>query len=279
MRIAIISDIHGNLEALKMTFKDIEKRHIDKIICLGDIIAKGNHSVECLKLVKEKCDVVIRGNCDRHFSENNHDINKMSDIEKKRLEWNQSLLNKEQMEWLNNLPFCYEFGLNGSLVRLFHATPWTDREPIVNEDSIETKYKMFLPTDKTISHKKADIVLYGHIHHPFLDKIYNRTLINVGSVGFSFDVIRNKEKDANLLETTVANYFVIEGDYESQDYTENGISFEFRKVKYDIEKELNCETDNPEKDNYIYEIRNGMYGNMQKINDNFKRLGLNPDKF
>ncbi len=279
MRIAIISDIHGNLEALKTTFKDIEKRHIDKIICLGDIIAKGNHPLECLKLVKEKCDVVIRGNCDRHFSENNHDISKMSDIERKRLKWNQSLLNKEQMKWLNDLPFCYEFVLNGSLVRLFHATPWTDREPIINEDSIETKYKMFLPTDKTISHKKADIVLYGHIHHPFLDKIYNRTLINVGSVGFSFDVIRNQEKDANLLETTIANYFIMEGDYASEDYTENGISFEFRRVKYDIEKELNCETNNPEKDNYIYEIKNGMYGNMQKINDNFRRLGVNPDEF
>lgn len=40
MKIAIISDIHGNLEALKSTLKDIEKRKVDQIICLGDIIAK-----------------------------------------------------------------------------------------------------------------------------------------------------------------------------------------------------------------------------------------------
>ncbi len=279
MRIAIISDIHGNLEALKTTLKDIEKRNVDKIICLGDIIAKGNHSVECLNLVKEKCDIIIRGNCDRHFSETNHDIKDMSEIERKRLEWNQSLLTKEQMKWLNALPFCYEFRLNGSLIRLFHATPWIDKEPIINENSIETKYKMFLPTPKTISQEKADIVIYGHIHHPFLDKIYNRTLINVGSVGFSFDVIRNKEKDANLLETTVANYLIIEGDYGTEEYTKNGISFEFRRVRYDIEKELNCKTDNPEKDAYLFEIRNGMYGNMQKIYDNFKKLGVDIDKF
>ena len=279
MRIAIISDIHGNLEALKTTLKDIEKRNVDKIICLGDIIAKGNHSVECLNLVKEKCDIIIRGNCDRHFSETNHDIKEMSEIERKRLEWNQSLLTKEQMKWLNDLPFCYEFRLNGSLIRLFHATPWIDKEPIINENSIETKYKMFLPTPKTISQEKADIVIYGHIHHPFLDKIYNRTLINVGSVGFSFDVIRNKEKDANLLETTVANYLIIEGDYGTEEYTKNGISFEFRRVRYDIEKELNCKTDNPEKDAYLFEIRNGMYGNMQKIYDNFKKLGVDIDKF
>ena len=41
MRIAIISDIHGNLEALKETLRDIKTRKVDKIICLGDIIAKG----------------------------------------------------------------------------------------------------------------------------------------------------------------------------------------------------------------------------------------------
>ena len=69
MRIAIISDIHGNLEAMNETLKDIRKRNVDKIICLGDIIAKGVHSKECIRLVKENCDIVLQGNCDRHFSE------------------------------------------------------------------------------------------------------------------------------------------------------------------------------------------------------------------
>ena len=43
MKIAIISVVHGNLEALKATISDIEKRNVDKIICLGDTIAKGVH--------------------------------------------------------------------------------------------------------------------------------------------------------------------------------------------------------------------------------------------
>ena len=67
-RIAVISDIHGNLEALKTVLKDIEDRRVDKIICLGDIIAKGRHFHECIELIKEKCDVVIQGNCDWYFS-------------------------------------------------------------------------------------------------------------------------------------------------------------------------------------------------------------------
>lgn len=61
MKIAIISDIHGNLEALKATLKDIEKRKVDKIICLGDIIVKGVHPKECISL--------IRTNCEQYYKE------------------------------------------------------------------------------------------------------------------------------------------------------------------------------------------------------------------
>ena len=55
-KIAIISDIHGNLEALKETIKDIEKRNIKRIICLGDTIGKGLHPEECVQIIKEKCE-------------------------------------------------------------------------------------------------------------------------------------------------------------------------------------------------------------------------------
>ena len=77
MKIAIISDVHGNLEALKSTIKDIEKRNVDRIICLGDIIAKGVHSKECIALIKEKCDVILQGNCDEYFSKAHENISDM----------------------------------------------------------------------------------------------------------------------------------------------------------------------------------------------------------
>ena len=67
-RIAIILDIHGNLEALKTVLSDIKKREIDHIYCLGDIIAKGTHSHECIKLIQENCEVVVQGNCDFFFT-------------------------------------------------------------------------------------------------------------------------------------------------------------------------------------------------------------------
>ena len=102
MKIAIISDIHANLEALKSTLEDIKKRKVDKIICLGDIIAKGVHPKECIELIKENCDIVLRGNCDRYFSEEHNDINELSEEEVKRINWNQSMLNDEERKYSFN---------------------------------------------------------------------------------------------------------------------------------------------------------------------------------
>lgn len=277
MRIAVISDIHGNLEALKETIKDIEKRNVDKIICLGDSIAKGVHPNECLNIIKEKCDIVLRGNCDRHFSEEHHHIEKMSEVDRKRLIWNQKIISKENKKYLQTLPFSTEFYMSGSLVRLFHATPEVDYLAIINEDSFETKLKMFEPSQNTISQEVADVVIYGHIHHPYMDKLYNKTIINVGSVGNSFDVIRNPQKDSNVLETTKSNYLIIEGDYGSKEYSSE-ISFQFIKVPYNIEKELEDEDINIEKDAYRFELTEGRYRMTDRINEKFKSLGIDVDK-
>ncbi|MBR3674175.1 MAG: metallophosphoesterase family protein [Clostridia bacterium] len=277
MKIAIISDIHGNLEALKATLQDIEKRNVDKIICLGDIIAKGVHPRECLELVKNKCNIVLQGNTDYYFSMEHNNLKELPIQEQKRIEWNQSLITEEDRKYLLNIPFCYEFYLSGSLVRLFHATPKVNNEVVLNVDSIETKFNMFLPSEKTCTQNVADIVIYGHIHHPYLDKIYNKTLINVGSVGNSFDVIRNDSKDSNVLETTKSNYMIIEGEYDSQEYISD-ISFQFIRVPYSIEKELEDEGLNIEKDNYSFELKEGKYRDMTKINENFRRLGIDVDK-
>ena len=163
--------------------------------------------------------------------------------------------------------------MSGSLVRLFHATPIVNNKAILNVDSIETKYQMFLPSPNTVSQMKADVVIYGHIHHQYMDRLYNKTIINVGSVGNAYDTIRNKNKDGNIRETTKSNYLILEGEYGSKEYLA-GISFQFIKVPYDIDKELEDENLNIEKENYRFELKEGMYRDMTKVNENFRRLGV-----
>ena len=112
--------------------------------------------------------------------------------------------------------------------------------------------------------KVADIVIYGHLHSPFMNKFYNKTLINVGSVGNSFDVVRDSKKDSNCKETTAINYLIIEGEYGAMEYGAN-FSFEFVRVPYDIDKELENLDKNLEPESYKRELQEGVYRNMSKI--------------
>ena len=64
MTTAIISDIHGNAEALKTVLADIESRGIERVICLGDIIGYGPDPLECVDLVRQRCEWSLMGNHD-----------------------------------------------------------------------------------------------------------------------------------------------------------------------------------------------------------------------
>ena len=275
-KIAIISDIHGNLEALKTVLNDINNRGITKIYCLGDILAKGTHQQECVDLVKEKCDVIIKGNCE-DFITSNIDYSTFSDIDVKRQVWNKAKINDATADFLRNLPYCYEFYMSGRFIRLLHCHPEEIDKFVGNIDKIERLYTLFLPSPNTISDKKADILIYGHIHTQYSQKIYNRLIINTGSVGNSIDVFRNDAKDGDARNTTNANYLIISGYLNSKDIN-TSFSYEFVNIPYDIEKELAGNTDNIELESYSNELRSGKYRDMGKIYDSFKLRGIDIDK-
>lgn len=275
-KIAIISDIHGNLEALKTVLEDIKKRNINKIFCLGDLIAKGSNQHECVELIKNNCDIVLQGNCDKYYT-SNIDLSKESKQEIERIRWNKSKLTKEDINYLSKLPYCFEFYLSGRLVRCFHASAERLNEAVGNIDQIDKLYHLFLPSKNTSSQKTADIIIYGHIHTQFVQKIYNRTIINPGSVGNALDVFRNDKKDGNVLNTTVANYLILSGTYHSKNRKKK-ISYELVSIPYDIDKELKSNLDNIEFSSYEEEIRKGKYRDMEKIYQSFLIRGINKDK-
>lgn len=275
-RIAIISDIHGNLEALKSVLDDIKEKNINRIFCLGDIIAKGTHQQECVDLVKENCEVIIKGNCDEYFT-SDIDLLTKTQSEVDRIIWNKNKLDEKTRKYLSNLPYCYEFYMSGRFVRLVHAHPEKIDKFAGNIDKIDRLYELFLPSSNTISDKKADILIYGHIHTPYVQKIYNRMIINVGSVGNAIDVFRNYEKDGDVKNTTVANYLILSGNFDSKNIDEK-ISYELVCVPYDIDKELNDNDDNIEFESYEEEIRKGKYRDMTKIYKSFELRGIDKDK-
>ena len=63
--IALISDIHSNIEALQAVFDDIARRSVRRVICLGDVVGYGPNPCECLDMVIERCEACICGNHDQ----------------------------------------------------------------------------------------------------------------------------------------------------------------------------------------------------------------------
>lgn len=272
-KIAVISDIHGNLEALKATLQDIKERQIDIIYCLGDIIAKGTHQEECVKLIRENCKVVLKGNCDEYFT-SEIDLNKKNKVQVKRINWNKSKISTESSDYLKQLPYCYEIYMSGRLIRMLHAHPQKIDKFAGNIDKIDRLYELFLPSENTVSFEKADVLVYGHIHTPYVQKIYNRTIINTGSVGNAIDIFRNDLKDGNVRNTTVANYLVLSGVLNKKE--NDKFSYELVSIPYDIDKELSSNNDNIEYGSYKEELKNGKYRDMSVIYDSFKIRGIDP---
>ena len=133
-KIAIISDVHGNYEALKTVLLDIKKRGIEQIYCLGDVIGKGTRPNECLDLLKDS--VMVYGNWEDFFN------NKIcsSDLDLKRYNQLNEQLSKENKDRLKTLSLCEELYISGRLVRMFHASPNNAWDTVLEVDRIDNLY-------------------------------------------------------------------------------------------------------------------------------------------
>ena len=245
-KIALISDIHANLTALKAVLKDIKERKITKIFCLGDLVSKGVNPDKVIDLIKENCEVVIKGNCDEIFS---------SERALKKKFWTRMKIGDQRAKYLQELPVIYEFYLSGKLIRLFHASPYS-LEHIYNPtyDNKKTKYseyildnpmELFKNTDFIGKNKKdkiPDIIGYAHLHTPNLFQFKNKIIFNTGSVGLSENI-------------ATASYTIMEGDLNSKNT--NRITISNIIIPYDINKEIGIinNSDFPLKDDLLLNFR------------------------
>ena len=251
-KIAIISDIHGSYIAACRVIEDIKKRGIKRIFCLGDLVAKGSQPNDTIELIKKNCDIVIKGNCDDLIVKN---------CTTKEHFWNHNNISKENLKYLENLPLYYDFYMSGLKIRLIHASTDSLYKSIeyYNIDSkLKDKIEKLFENSKYLGcdmkSKKPDIVIFGHIHSPFVYRDGTKIAINPGSVSNGCDIIEKSGK-----KYVLSSYLIIEGDFNSK----NAGNFEFEIVKlpYDYEKEiLNLKnSDMPNKEMAINELESGIY--------------------
>lgn len=206
MRIAILSDIHANFEALLAVFDDIQGNRIDQVICLGDIVGYGVNPNECIDLVKKNCPIVLLGNHDaaaigtlstQHF--NIH--------AKIAIEWTTTNLSKNSSQWLNSLSLRQVENENTYV----HATPY---EPgmwyyITSLEEAAFNFQFFETRLCFIGHTHIPIIIVLdhekelYVHQDAKVECANlgssRLLINVGSVGQPRD--RNCDSCYGIVDT------------------------------------------------------------------------------
>lgn len=239
-RIAIISDVHGNITALNAVLEDIEKRGIKKIFCLGDSIVKCSHPDLVIDKLREKCEIILIGNCDYSICR--------PEAKNKNF-WSREKIGEERANFIYNLPVSHEFYMSGHLIRLFHASPYnlddiynpmfSNANNNMHNKEITNPEELFKNTEfigKDSNDPAPDIIGYGHIHTPFLVRFKNKTLFNTGSVGIPVEMLNDNTSDPSNKFSTLASYIIIEGFYDSKDL--DSISFNIVRVPYNIEKEI-----------------------------------------
>ncbi len=109
MRIAIISDVHSNIEALSEVVKVIEELRADRVVCLGDVVGYGASPNECCRIVKDLAEVTLLGNHDAAVA-GRMDYSFYYDAARQALDWSASVLDDENLTWLKSLPYTYRIG-------------------------------------------------------------------------------------------------------------------------------------------------------------------------
>jgi len=179
MKIALISDIHSNLQALSAALSDIDGRGIDQIYCLGDIVGYGGSPNECVDLVRQRASAVVLGNHDL-ASVNPSDGDYFTKPGKTAIEWTNKILTDENRRFLDGLPYTAAKGP----CTLVHASPKTP--------SAWQYVSSMNAAREQFAHFTTEICFIGHTHVPalcgedlktFKFKKNMRFLINVGSIG------------------------------------------------------------------------------------------------
>ena len=207
MRVAVISDIHGNGPALEAVLADIDRRGVDAIYCLGDVCLQGPHPAECVDRLRERGIPTVRGNTDRYLARGGR-VPNLSPAQSEALldAWREAL-GKERLEWLGQLPERIEARWEGLPVLLVHGSPRSDEEPLLpfptaggtggagaaaaapqgGRGGAGGEGPGADGPEDPLAGVTAALVLFGHHHLQLAWRQEGRWMVGPGSVGMPFD--------------------------------------------------------------------------------------------
>lgn len=226
MRLALISDIHGNLCALDAVLDELKKNSIESVVCLGDVAATGPQPRETLQRLKTSNVRVVMGNKDQLLlgeieprkSVQDEEMQKISEIDL----WCASQLTSEDKEFMKSFSKTVSVYLSGEDSLLcFHGSPNSNVDLITSKTPDDDLRKM-------LSGAMAKIMAGGHSHVQMLRHYGSTMLINPGSVG---QAIQRVPGSSEVRHLPWAEYAIVESDGDGFP-----LKVEFFRKRYDRSK-------------------------------------------
>jgi predicted phosphodiesterase len=178
-RIAIVSDVHGNLVALEAVIADLERAAPDLVVQGGDLVIGGPRPAECVDRIRElgwpgvigNIDTVVRGGLPSGIPP------ALAERLDRQVSWTAERLGEDRVAWLQTLPMEWR---DGDRVALVHAVPgnlWQVVLPTAEDSELRT----------TFGPLGVRLAVFCHIHVPFVRQVGDLTVANAGSVGSPYD--------------------------------------------------------------------------------------------
>jgi putative phosphoesterase len=216
MKIGILGDVHGNIEALKAVYDAAKAIHVDGLYHLGDLGGYAPYVNEVVDFMIEHSIEGVQGNYDEAVAQDREHCGckaeepGQEEMAHLSFVWTKDHASRKSKNYMKSLPVEKLFSAEGRKILLFHATPrknnlyWQEARP----------EKFFL---EMASKTDADILIYGHTHKPYKKEVGGKLFINAGSAG------KPKDGDPRACLTVI-------------EITPQAVTVAFIRIAYDVEK-------------------------------------------
>ena len=189
-RIAVLSDVHGNLLALQAVLAEIRREKPDAVLVAGDHVLNGpdpNGAVDALRVLESEGALIVSGNTDIAVGDLDYGAafpqyqDGVPDVVTAAVEWAHDELGDEQLDWLRRLPAERRTrASDGTLVLVVHASPGSQTRGFDRALDANVIYERAAATD-------ARVICVGHTHMPEVRDLGWKLIVNAGSAGYVFD--------------------------------------------------------------------------------------------
>ena len=219
MRIAVLSDIHGNAYALDVALADIAAQHVDQIVCLGDAIQGGAQPAETVQRLRELACPVVMGNADAWLLTGQETGNEgVTPAQEAVRQWSLARLNDVDRAVIAAFVPTIRMPLPGDHTLLcFHGSPASFDDIILPTMPSDQVFPYFQGQD-------AEWFTGGHTHLQQLRRIGDGFFFNPGSIGVAYD---HDQQEERIRLDPWAEYAIVTA-------TETTVSLEFRHAPFAV---------------------------------------------